>query len=391
MRLTTQFKRLNKLAGMAGVGARCAFCQFALRQTYNKSTHHKPNPDIIQVTCEWCGTKYGTPLPVDPVERAVTLEIAHDTVADSYATHRKCALHLWINYHSRVLKPKAKKKTKQQQTWSRQTQLTPAQKRRKEMEDAYIKLVSSAHRRARRAAPKFPDLDELLIAFQPSHYSSDETSDFGREMYFKDRTKQLDALAKLEKIIWNEPHSATLEAVAANAEQIAQHEREKTEKEAARLAEQEKRLREASEQHAALAARTSPATVESSKPADNSDFWSNPDLVRERRERVDAPASLVSVPSDTGETLEDVVARFQPTPVSDPPFKASRLLHRPYRPSGTPHRSLTNVVTDPDEDEYWRRKLGGATEAEARRGLRLKPVRGQERKRNDLVHVPDAE
>jgi hypothetical protein len=283
MRLAGQFKRLNKLAGVAGVGARCAYCQFALRENWESSSAKKakPNPDKVRVTCEWCGTQYTATLPADPIERAARLEILHDTVAESYATHRKRALHIWLGYHARALLPKPKAKERPRNN----TPQTPAQKRRKEMLDALYKHISDAHRRARRAAPKFPDLDEILFALLPGHYSSDETSDYGRESYFEHRTKQLDALAKLETILWNEPRPETLAARQAHQEAIKERIERKTKEAKEREEKQERERLERQQRRKDMLERTRPSSavrfrvtdpIDQPAPTDKSqedDFW----------------------------------------------------------------------------------------------------------------------
>lgn len=346
MNLGTQFKRLNKLAKAAGVGARCAYCRFALRETFGTGDKVKRDPDKILVTCEWCGTQYNTTLPADPVERAVRLEIAHDTTAEAYSTHRKRALHIWAGYYARARAPKPK--PKQAPSRRDSVPLTPAQKKRKEMFDAYAKLVSDTHRRARRAAPKFPDLDAILIALLPGHYSSDETSEYLRELYFEHRTKQLDALAKLETIIFGEPQAATLEASAAVAEQVAEFGRakvEKAEREAAERAEQEKRQREASERQMSPAVKhplEQPTSLP--KPVEEWDFWNAPARVYDTRDA--APASMADVPDVGGvfapaDPTRGLVLRSDDTPSAEQSpsrFRTSRPVGRPYQLNGTPKR-----------------------------------------------------
>jgi hypothetical protein len=346
MNLGTQFKRLNKLAKAAGVSARCAYCRFALRETFGTGGTVKRDPDKILVTCEWCGTQYNRTLPADPVERAIRLEIAHDTTAEAYSTHRKRALHIWVGYHARARA--SQPKPKQAPSRRNSVSLTPAQKKRKEMFDAYAKLVSDTNRRARRAAPKFPDLDEILIALLPGHYSSDETSEHLRQLYFEHRTKQLDALAKLETIIFGEPQAATLEASAAVAEQAAEFSRakvEKAEREAAERAEQEKRRREANERRmspAVVQPQEQPATLP--KPVEEGDFWSDPTRVYENRG--DSMASMVAVALDVGsdspaDPTRGLVLRSgdaSPAQQSPPRFRTNRPAGRPYRLNGTPKR-----------------------------------------------------
>jgi hypothetical protein len=70
-----------------------------------------------------------------------------------------------------------------------------------------------------------------------SRFSSDAATGFERKMDLESRTKQLDALAKLEKILWNEPHPETLAALQAHQEAI----KEKIERETKEAKEREER------------------------------------------------------------------------------------------------------------------------------------------------------
>lgn len=363
MKLNTQAKRLNKLAQAAGLGAHCAHCLFALRNTFHVRGSYKPDPDKIIVTCEWCGNRYQEKLPTDPLARSVALEIAHDTIADSYSTHRKRALHLWRANRDRIICPKPKAKPKPQ-PYGRPPQPTPAQKRRKEMLDAFVELYWSTVKRARKTAPKFPDLDELGATLQRTRFDADATSEFEREMYLESRTKQLAALSELETIIFGEPHAMTLEASEAHAAQVAEFERVKAEKEMARVAEETRRRKESAERHAAYLARTNPAQVQTPKPradlveasGDESDFWTR-ELAN--RQAGDAPASSVGVPFEVDSAVvpdptRGLVLRGNDTPPVQrlpPQFRERKPGEQPYRLNGTPaRRAGGGLVHVPDSE-----------------------------------------
>jgi len=226
--------RLKKLERASGLGERCAWCRCRLRSTFTASPaseeqwRQRQAEDCITLTCQFCGGYYMVKLPADPFEREVEGELLSYKIADFYTNHRALALQFWVEGRRMILSPPPKKDV-HRPNGPEEKKTTSAVRRREEMERAMVELIQKQNARCRKLyGDRFPELDTLGIELLENTFSDGE-------LWEEQRTKQLEALAKLDAILWGAAREETLSAIEEHRKAISlrieKDEREKAERE----------------------------------------------------------------------------------------------------------------------------------------------------------------